>query len=387
MPATLLILPVVGRLHAPRIQNQIDQLVDQLTVHGLKVHLHDIHYPGSSPPEIDEGAYDAVVVLAGSGGISRTLVSILSHRRWVLWAYRGNNSLPAALSAREKLRSSNAWRGFLATSPEQVVWIARLLHAVHSGIRLTVVNPRSERLQELRALEKYGFRIESRHVAKSALEAATPSPHKLPPPPKDAASALKLLSVLRQNPFDALTVDCFPLLTELGVTPCLALAALIEDDIPAICEADVAATLVATAVQIAIRTPFWMANLVEADAINNRLLFAHCTIAPSLTADLHYTPHFESGFPLAVRGYVKPGPVTILYAPADLSYITTFYGEILSEQPLRNDACRTQAWVRPSVTVDRILRTVGNHHILVLGRYSRLADAIGWVFNIPVHPL
>jgi L-fucose isomerase-like protein len=79
---------------------------------------------------------------------------------------------------------------------------------------------------------------------------------------------------------DAITVECFSLVRDHGVTACLPLAKFNTEGIPAGCEGDLVSIVGMMAAKAITGIIPWMANTVK--VAEERSLFAHCTIAPNL---------------------------------------------------------------------------------------------------------
>ena len=88
--------------------------------------------------------------------------------------------------------------------------------------------------------------------------------------------------------------------------------------------------------------------------------------------------HFESGIGVGIRGFVKPGAVTIFKVSGDLSRCFIGEGEVLACET-RPNLCRTQLAVRlsdPASTDYFLRRPIGNHHILLPGHCKALLQSM-----------
>ena len=94
------------------------------TLNSLEAEVSGSPEPIEEPGELEEALSvdaDLKVVFVASGGTSRLLSEALAGLHVFLWAHPEDNSLPSALSAREKMRSSGSWRGELVfSSPDEV---------------------------------------------------------------------------------------------------------------------------------------------------------------------------------------------------------------------------------------------------------------------------
>jgi L-fucose isomerase-like protein len=187
------------------------------------------------------------------------------------------------------------------------------------------------------------------------------------------ASALHpaLVDAVERAGVDAVTVRCFDYLGTLATSGCVALATLNDDGVVAGCEGDVAGAVAMLLVRALLDQPSWMANPASIDVEHDRLLLAHCTVAPSLVGDVELHTHFESGLGIGLRGRFAPGPVTLLRlgGPAlDRCWIAEGEIEHAGES---DDLCRTQVTVHldggaAGAVLDAPL---GNHVVLFLGRH------------------
>lgn len=182
-----------------------------------------------------------------------------------------------------------------------------------------------------------------------------------------------LTDVLETHALDAVTVRCFDLLGDPGTSGCLALASLNDDGVVAGCEGDVPSTLAMLLVRHLLGRPAWMANPAQVEPGRNRLVLAHCTVAPSMVDDLALDTHFESGRGVGISGRFAPQPVTLLRVGGpDLDQCWIAEGAIVAtgDDP---DLCRTQVTVElSSGHVDDLLeRPLGNHLVLATGHHQR----------------
>lgn len=188
-----------------------------------------------------------------------------------------------------------------------------------------------------------------------------------------AAAALHpvLVDAIAQADVDAIAVRCFDYLGELTTSGCVALAELNDTGVVAGCEGDVASAVAMLLVRALLDQPSWMANPAAVDEEHERVLLAHCTVAPSLVDDVELHTHFESGLGIGLRGRFRPGPVTLLRlgGPAlDRYWIAE--GEI-ERSGDADDLCRTQVQVRlEDGRAGSLLEApLGNHLVLFHGRH------------------
>lgn len=178
--------------------------------------------------------------------------------------------------------------------------------------------------------------------------------------------------VLEHDDLDAVTVRCFDLLGDPGTSGCLALASLNDDGIVAGCEGDVPSTLAMLLVRHLLGSPSWMANPAMVDVEANRLVLAHCTVAPSMVDGFALDTHFESGKGVGISGRFAAQPVTLIrIGGADLEKCWIVEGDIVATGD-DADLCRTQVTVALSSgqVGDLLTHPLGNHLVLAAGHHE-----------------
>lgn len=168
---------------------------------------------------------------------------------------------------------------------------------------------------------------------------------------------------------NAVTVECFSLVTSRKTTACLGLSKLSMDGIPAGCEGDTCSLLGMMLVKEMFGIVPWIANVTHVNS--NRVLFSHCTIPANLLADFELDTHFESGKGLAIKGKLKANEVTILRLDHTLTKLFVATGKIV-EEPYEKMGCRTQlaVSVSPDVVDYFTDAPLGNHHLIIPGNLS-----------------
>lgn len=178
--------------------------------------------------------------------------------------------------------------------------------------------------------------------------------------------------VLDSDDLDAVTVRCFDLLGDPGTSGCLALASLNDDGIVAGCEGDVPSTLAMLLVRHLLAQPSWMANPAMVDVAANRLVLAHCTVAPSMVEGFALDTHFESGKGVGISGHFASQPVTLIrIGGSDLEECWIVEGDIVATGD-DADLCRTQVTVALSSgdVGDLLTHPLGNHLVLAAGHHE-----------------
>lgn len=180
--------------------------------------------------------------------------------------------------------------------------------------------------------------------------------------------------LVERHQLQGLTIRCFDLLSAVHNTGCLALARLNSDGIVAGCEGDVPAMLSMMIVRALTGVSGFQANPARINPQTGEMLFAHCTIPLNMVERYDFDTHFESGIGIAIRGYMKEGPVTIFKVSGDLSHHFIEEGYLVRNQS-EPDLCRTQQVIRfnnPSRMSYFLTEPIGNHHIILPGHHREL---------------
>lgn len=193
--------------------------------------------------------------------------------------------------------------------------------------------------------------------------------------PEDLIKAMRLYraisKVCKKEKLDALTLSCFKVLEQIGVTGCLALSLLNDDGIIAGCEGDLQSIFTLFAVKALTGKDGFMANPSLINTRNNELILAHCTIGLKQTERYIIRNHFETESCIAIQGLLPTGDVTIVKCGGeclDEYYLST---GTLTENTNYINMCRTQVRIRMNTPADYFLRNpLGNHHILIHGNHE-----------------
>ena len=180
--------------------------------------------------------------------------------------------------------------------------------------------------------------------------------------------------LVERHQLQGLTIRCFDLLSAVHNTGCLALARLNSDGIVAGCEGDVPAMLSMMIVRALTGVSGFQANPARINPQTGEMHFAHCTIPLNMVERYDFDTHFESGIGIAIRGYMKEGPVTIFKVSGDLSRHFIEEGYLVRNQS-EPDLCRTQQVIRfnnPSRMSYFLTEPIGNHHIILPGHHREL---------------
>ncbi|MBK7173675.1 MAG: hypothetical protein IPH84_10690 [Bacteroidales bacterium] len=188
----------------------------------------------------------------------------------------------------------------------------------------------------------------------------------------DTARVYELLeSTIQKRRLDAITVECFPMVKNDGVTACLPLAKFNNEGFPAGCEGDLTAIVGMMLCKELTGIIPWIANINK--ATDEVCTFSHCTIAPGLVSGFSIKTHFETGIGTAIQGTFKEDRVTIFRFDNALRKAFIASANITG-RPKSDTACRTQIEVKLSKEEVKLLRhsPLGNHHLIFPGDCKKL---------------
>ena len=187
-----------------------------------------------------------------------------------------------------------------------------------------------------------------------------------------------LRMVVDRHQLHGFTLRCFDLLTAVRNTGCWALAKLNSEGIVAGCEGDVPALLSMAIGNALTGVSGFQANPASIDPVKGEMVFAHCTIPLNMVESYELDTHFESGIGVGIRGYMKPGPVTVFKVAGDLKRCFVAEGELVRNEA-KPDLCRTQQVIRLNDAAQAayfLTQPIGNHHIVVPGHHAETLKAI-----------
>ena len=197
--------------------------------------------------------------------------------------------------------------------------------------------------------------------------------------PEDMLKAMRLYRALKQtveqHQLSALTVSCFQIVEELGVTGCLALALLNDEGIVAGCEGDLQSVFTMLVCRTLTGQSAMMGNPALINTRTNELVLSHCTVGFKQTDRFILRSHFETDKSIGIQGLMPAGDITLVRCGGeclDEYYLAT--GRLVENTNYVN-MCRTQVRLKMDAPTDYFLRNpLGNHHILLHGNCSLLLD-------------
>ena len=187
-----------------------------------------------------------------------------------------------------------------------------------------------------------------------------------------------LKTIVNKHNLQGFTLRCFDLLTAVHNTGCWALAKLNSEGTVAGCEGDVPAMLSMAITNALLGVSGFQANPSQINPETGEMLFAHCTIPLNMVERYELDTHFESGIGVGIRGYMKEGAVTVFKVSGDLKRSFVAEGQLVRNQA-KPDLCRTQQVIRlddASQTNYFLTRPIGNHHVVVPGRWKEAIEAV-----------
>lgn len=315
----------------------------------------------------------------GTEGIFKRLLPELqakSRRPFYLLTSGKSNSLAASMEILSYLRQNGIQGEIIHGSAEYIGRRIALLAKVEDarrqldGVKLGIIGKPSDWLISSHA-DKDAVRqqlgIELTDIAMQELFDAVEAKG-------DIYEALKV--IISQHQLQGFTLRCFDLLSTVKDTGCMPLARLNAEGYVAGCEGDVPAMLSMMIVRSLAGVSGFQANPAHINPETGEMLFAHCTIPLNMVERYELDTHFESGIGTGIRGFMKPGPVTIFKVSGDLSRRFIAEGELIENQS-KPDLCRTQQLIRlsdKSQTSYLLTNPIGNHHIILPGHLKELLE-------------
>ena len=289
-----------------------------------------------------------------------------------------SNSLAASMEILSFLRQHDMKGEIIHGSTDYIARRIRLLAKVEEvhgrlrGVRLGIIGKPSDWLisshaDKGRVKERLG--IELIDIPMQELQDAVTAKG-------DIYEALK--AVISKYQLNGFTLRCFDLLTTVKDTGCMPLARLNAEGYVAGCEGDVPAMLSMMITRALTGVSGFQANPASISPETGELLFAHCTIPLDMVERYELDTHYESGIGTGIRGYMKPGAVTIFKVAGDLSRCFIAEGELV-ESLAKPNLCRTQQVIRLNDKQQAayfLTNPIGNHHIIMPGHLKELLEAV-----------
>jgi L-fucose isomerase-like protein len=354
-------------------------------------------------PYHDFSEYDLTINFIKSGGSENKFADVFDYlpRPVYLFAVERYNSLPAALEILSFVKSEDVSAKILHGEMDQINAEIKKL-AEYKKVRESITEARigiigkpsdwliGSKVDYEHAGHHWGTqfidivmedfykiyeKVDEKKAEKKAAELEDAAEKMVENSHEDLVEAAKIYYALKEiidkYSLDALTLRCFDIVEELNTTGCLALALLNNEGIIAGCEGDIPAVFTMyLAYQLTGEIPF-MANPAAVDSKEDNIIFAHCTIATSITDKFILRSHFETGIGVGIQGIVDEGTVTVFkIAGAGLEQYFAAEGRIIDNLD-SSTACRTQLKVNLPGGSDYFLNdAAANHHILISGSHT-----------------
>ena len=359
-----------------------EQAVDAVTKDFLQSIGMEYELKGSDYADYGRDGLNLIYVRTGGteGIFLRLLPDLLakSNRPFYLLTSGKSNSLAASMEILSYLRQHDLKGEIIHGSTDYIAQRIQLLAKVEEvynrlrGVRLGIIGKPSDWLisshaDKGRVKERLG--IELIDIPMQELLDAVKAKGDIYEALKDVISLYQL---------QGFTLRCFDLLTAVKDTGCMPLARLNAEGYVAGCEGDVPAMLSMMITRALTGVSGFQANPASINPETGELLFAHCTIPLDMVERYELDTHFESGIGTGIRGYMKPGAVTIFKVAGDLSRCFIAEGELV-ESLAKPNLCRTQQVIRlndKQQTAYFLTNPIGNHHIIMPGHLKELLEAV-----------
>ena len=359
-----------------------EQAVDAVTKDFLQSIGMEYELKGSDYADYGQDGLNLIYVRTGGteGIFLRSLPDLLtkSNRPFYLLTSGKSNSLAASMEILSYLRQHDLKGEIIHGSTDYIAQRIQLLAKVEEvynrlrGVRLGIIGKPSDWLisshaDKGRVKERLG--IELIDIPMQELLDAVKAKGDIYEALKDVISLYQL---------QGFTLRCFDLLTAVKDTGCMPLARLNAEGYVAGCEGDVPAMLSMMITRALTGVSGFQANPASINPETGELLFAHCTIPLDMVERYELDTHFESGIGTGIRGYMKPGAVTIFKVAGDLSRCFMAEGELM-ESLAKPNLCRTQQVIRlndKQQTAYFLTNPIGNHHIIMPGHLKELLEAV-----------
>ena len=359
-----------------------EQAVDAVTKDFLQSIGMEYELKGSDYADYGQDGLNLIYVRTGGteGIFLRSLPDLLtkSNRPFYLLTSGKSNSLAASMEILSYLRQHDLKGEIIHGSTDYIAQRIQLLAKVEEvynrlrGVRLGIIGKPSDWLisshaDKGRVKERLG--IELIDIPMQELLDAVKAKGDIYEALKDVISLYQL---------QGFTLRCFDLLTAVKDTGCMPLARLNAEGYVAGCEGDVPAMLSMMITRALTGVSGFQANPASINPETGELLFAHCTIPLDMVERYELDTHFESGIGTGIRGYMKPGAVTIFKVAGDLSRCFMAEGELV-ESLAKPNLCRTQQVIRlndKQQTAYFLTNPIGNHHIIMPGHLKELLEAV-----------
>ncbi|MCK5687236.1 hypothetical protein KAJ27_24085 [bacterium] len=173
---------------------------------------------------------------------------------------------------------------------------------------------------------------------------------------------------------DFLSIKCFDLIPEISTTGCIAVSKLNDEGIITSCEGDIPSLLTMILASTYFNTPVFMSNPSKISVKDNSVVFAHCTIPETISDNIEYPTHYESGIGVGIKADIKDEEFIIFKINGELSEFKLF-SAVKTEFEYSDKRCRTQVNLKFNENVEELLESpIGNHMIIVPANNNRIDE-------------
>lgn len=343
---------------------------------------------------VNYSGYEYAILIHLTGGTSKIAKEIIDslNRPAMLIAHGKHNSLPSALSVRGWARELSK-RVALIYAPS-LNSLCRVLNSAYRGLKavgylkslnVLEVNKDGSISNGAKSFTKFfGAKVKAisyRELLKALIDISEEEVSKVVEElgkaidlPRGVSAELKnsirvyiaLKEAVLSSGANALSIDCFPMIIEYGITPCIAVALLNDLGIPAACENDFNSLPLLSLSPLITGMPGWIANISEVLS-SGYIRLSHCTIALKLGFSCLLMKHFETGRPLSISCSLLHRKVLMARFSDNYRALNVYRAIVSSSGLLSSDQCRTQALVRlPSINLSEFMdKASGNHHVVI----------------------
>lgn len=352
--------------------------------------------------------YGGYVVLVLTGGSEHVILELAREDKpMLLVPHDKMNSLPATIEAYSRLfrEGRRAWIASLETPAGDVAPFTKAVKAYYRirGSRIGVVGGVSpwlvySRVDRRLVKKKLGMELVdiplsevvdymkrvSGDRVREVVDKVTEKASEIRVPRNTITEASKVYLALKEivdkYRLDGLTIKCFDLVLQHGVTACLALALLNSEGIVAGCEGDIPAAIAMYISYLLTGCTGFLANVSW--ILGDEVQLAHCTIALNMVEKYVLDTHFETNQSVGIEGYLKGGKVSLLRLSPEIDKLRVIVGDLVTGEPFSKMLCRTQVVVKINNSYKIIEDPMGNHYILVPGDIRREVKYLSQLLGI-----
>ncbi len=390
----------------------IGDVLSALVEAGFEPKSFGVH---SSPVKIDEEC-DVLVFYFLTGGTGRIAFEtwLTSKKPVILLAGEKNNSLPSARRTEQLIR----WNGGFPVVVYHEDFLGRTLRRLAESATLSMVPWKLSAstfgviggdISRFRLAESmFGFntveipvesildafnKISRERAEEGAREIASRVLDILEPSMLDITGAYKLYiaikKIVESLGLNAISVDCFPLIEEFKVTPCLAVSLLNDEGITFGCEAEADSLITMHIFRLLTGKPSWMVNVNTLNYEKRMIGVSHCTMPASLSGGIESVTlrsHFESKASVAISGDYKPLKVTLAKITGKkFEKLYLARGRVLKSNLMLEYMCRSQAFIKLDQGFENfIFSDMGNHIVIMAGDHIKSLKRIAEFYSMEV---